>query len=146
MSLSVVPFYTISLKTAEVRQIIYRMNFELISTSCAGVGAAESQFSIDLVGCECSIGDCTAANGCSCLPFGDNYDYDQLLIDGADAHPIVECGRLCKCAEASSSVAGVVDGRRCGNRLVQNGIRYRLSLFHDDRKGIGVKADEPIPR
>ncbi|KAK4414840.1 Histone-lysine N-methyltransferase SUVR3 [Sesamum alatum] len=68
-------------------------------------------------GCECArcTGDC-----CPCLESG-----DFLLTR--------ECGPSCKCDPA------------CGNRVTQGGIRVRLKMVKDERKGWGLYAVEMIP-
>ncbi|NWX28402.1 SETMR methyltransferase, partial [Notiomystis cincta] len=92
---------------------------------------------ITVPGCPCRRGSCEAP-GCPCLCRGDNYTGPRLRQAGRRerrfSRPVFECNGLCRC------------GERCGNRLVQRGLRLRLQVFRTQRKGWGVRALQPVPR
>eukprot|EP01035_Chromulina_nebulosa_P020074 gene20074-26068_t len=54
---------------------------------------------------------------CSCIAKQRNYSLQGILLPGL-TQPIVECNIACSCST-----------RRCLNRVVSNGIKYKLELY-----------------
>ncbi|XP_066101504.1 histone-lysine N-methyltransferase SETMAR [Saccopteryx bilineata] len=111
--------------------------FQYTPEHVAGPGADADPAQITFPGCTCRNGPCVPGT-CSCLRHQQNYDKDSCLGDLVSAarcaQPVFECGALCPCPE------------RCGNRVVQRGLRLRLQVFRTEKKGWGLRTLEPIPR
>uniref|UniRef100_H2Y6N6 Uncharacterized protein n=1 Tax=Ciona savignyi TaxID=51511 RepID=H2Y6N6_CIOSA len=81
----------------------------------------------------CSTPDCT----CGLISEQCWYASDGTLVPEFDIlePPLVfECNKMCSCS------------RNCKNRVVQNGIRYRLQIYRTQGMGWGLRALETIPR
>jgi len=64
------------------------------------------------------------------------YDADSLLRDQQECEDqfIIECNSKCKCSN------------QCKNRVVQNGVKYKLFIFKTLHKGWAVGAQNIIPK
>lgn len=101
----------------------------------AGPGAEADPAEVTFPGCACLHRPC-AAGTCPCVR-GEHYDGGARLRDlgaAARGRPVFECNALCRCAG------------RCGNRVVQRGLRLRLQVFRTRAKGWGLRALQPVPR
>lgn len=90
-------------------------------------------------GCSCSSGSFCSEKDCSCIQrFGPTFDSYGILINvdpqESKMRPVLECNSECGCGDS------------CPNRVVQNGVKFKLKIFCTERKGFGVKALEPIQR
>lgn len=90
-------------------------------------------------GCSCSTGSLCSERDCSCIQrFGPTFDSDGVLINidprESKMRPVLECNSECGCDDS------------CPNRVVQNGVKFKLKIFRTERKGFGVKTLEPIQR
>ncbi|CAL8105482.1 unnamed protein product [Orchesella dallaii] len=117
-------------------------NFEYISKS---VVADKSQANLDGTyegwSCKCSD-NCQNERSCSCW----NSDKDEILTENevtsyenkrlmtAVCGGVYECTGDCQC------------DRSCPNRVVQDGIKYRLQIFKTMNKGWGVRSIYDIPK
>ncbi|XP_032892654.1 histone-lysine N-methyltransferase SETMAR isoform X1 [Amblyraja radiata] len=104
----------------------------------AGPGEDLDPTEINLPGCDCLTASCKA-DTCTCLQrFKGAYDESMCLVDLKDktsySRPVFECNIMCKCSEA------------CKNRLVQNGLVFKLQVFRTLMKGWGLRTQEPITK
>uniref|UniRef100_A0A0B6ZEH7 SET domain-containing protein n=1 Tax=Arion vulgaris TaxID=1028688 RepID=A0A0B6ZEH7_9EUPU len=109
-------------------------SFKYVKTNVPGPGFDKDTFSEQFVGCDCSK-VCTT-NSCSCLQLFGGSVYDgngRLKVDilrDLSSKPVLECGRECSC-----------DPVHCTNRIVQQGIKKTLCIFHTKDKGYGLMLD-----
>ena len=111
--------------------------FQYTPCNIPGPGTDPEAFAEQYAGCGCPGDDCRLS-ACTCTgKYGCSYDTNHRLAlkkpASAYTSPILECNRDCKC------------GLTCCNRLVQNGIRCRLQVFHDSKKGLSLQSLEDIP-
>uniref|UniRef100_A0A914E4Y7 Histone-lysine N-methyltransferase SETMAR n=1 Tax=Acrobeloides nanus TaxID=290746 RepID=A0A914E4Y7_9BILA len=110
------------------------MDFDYIVRNVPGQGANLDEFTIDFEGCTC-MDECTF-NSCSCLRFGQNYDDEGRLLHAIGSTvPLLECHENCSCVTRETT---------CGNRVVQNGVKFQLEPFYLKNKGYGLRAGEFI--
>ncbi|KAL1242624.1 Histone-lysine N-methyltransferase SETMAR [Trichinella spiralis] len=112
------------------------LTFQYVIENIPGPGADEDLFEHTLLGCNCRS-YCRSSTGCSCQPYGENYNEQSLLIQDRVRsrfdRPVIECGANCTC------------GPGCGNRVVQNGISIPVEIFHtDSAKGYGLRCSSAI--
>lgn len=60
-------------------------------------------------------------------------DYNLFLTDPSVI--LYECNLRCRCHK-----------QRCGNRIIQKGIKVKLELYRHKDMGWGVRARQTIPR
>ncbi len=77
--------------------------------------------------------------GCACLHhYGNSYDEEGRLNSvnpfTTKQNPVFECNRACKCSAD------------CSNKVVQNGVKLKLTIFKTEGKGFGLKALHDIPK
>nr|XP_026691629.1 histone-lysine N-methyltransferase EHMT1 [Ciona intestinalis] len=87
--------------------------------------------------CQCS--DNCGSPSCVCGLISERcwYGNDGTLLpefDILEPPLIYECNQMCRCS------------RQCKNRVVQNGIRYRLQVYRTQGMGWGLVALEAMPR
>ncbi|XP_070559190.1 histone-lysine N-methyltransferase SETMAR-like [Ptychodera flava] len=101
-----------------------------------GPGCQHDPCEVLYSGCQCHQTLCD--KGCPCITrsLGLSYDSNGCLLSGCHSgnKPVLECNSSCMCSQA------------CQNRVVQNGINFRLEVFRSDKKGWGLKALENIPK
>ncbi|XVF44394.1 hypothetical protein PTKIN_Ptkin02bG0116300 [Pterospermum kingtungense] len=87
-------------------------------------------------GCNCR-GKCTNSRSCSCAQLnGGDFPYVSFRSGGrlSEAKDVVfECGPNCGC------------GPKCVNRTSQQGLKYRLEVYHTIDKGWAVRSLDFIP-
>ncbi|BFZ08164.1 hypothetical protein BsWGS_11203 [Bradybaena similaris] len=108
-------------------------NFKYVKTNVPGPGINREKFTEQFSGCACST-VCTV-KACLCLQlFGDVFGDDGKLksndLQDLSSKPILECGHACSCDPVS-----------CRNRVVQKGIKTKLSVFQTKNKGFGLMLD-----
>ncbi|KAL4655991.1 histone-lysine N-methyltransferase SETMAR [Arapaima gigas] len=110
--------------------------FQYTPENVPGPGCHCHPNEVTFPGCDCRSASCQQGS-CSCLQaHGQVYDNKGRLREheqGDYSRPVFECSALCGCGET------------CINRVVQQGLRFRLSVFSTQNKGWGVRALEPIP-
>nr|CAB3241457.1 histone-lysine N-methyltransferase EHMT1 [Phallusia mammillata] len=87
--------------------------------------------------CQCSDNCDTSSCVCGLISERCWYSKEGTLLPEFDIHEpslVFECNKMCKCS------------RSCSNRVVQNGIRYRLQVYRTHGMGWGLRALESIPR
>lgn len=104
-----------------------------MKTNVPGPGINREKFTEQFSGCACST-VCTV-KACPCLQlFGDVYGDDGKLknndLQDLSSKPVLECGHACSCDPVS-----------CRNRVVQKGIKTKLSVFQTKNKGFGLMLD-----
>ncbi|GMH25242.1 hypothetical protein Nepgr_027085 [Nepenthes gracilis] len=66
-------------------------------------------------------------------PMQGRFPYDEKgLLILEDGYLVYECNDICSC------------GRKCPNRILQNGLQLKLEVFKTEKKGWAVRASEPI--
>lgn len=97
-------------------------------------------------GCECDD-DCNQRSTCPCHRLNEEfagshinrgqivsrYQYKSKRLPQQICTGLFECNSLCSCSS------------KCGNRVVQNGIRFRLQVRRTPEKGWGVYTLDDIP-
>ncbi|XP_050413085.1 histone-lysine N-methyltransferase SETMAR [Patella vulgata] len=110
--------------------------FKYICSNIPGPGCNMDNYVEQFCGCNCQP-SCELIS-CSCIEQqGLNYQNGRLLeniICGDSSKAILECNSKCSC------------DRACSNRLVQNGIKYKLEVFTVKHKGLALRTLETIPR
>ncbi|XP_050412611.1 histone-lysine N-methyltransferase SUV39H2 [Patella vulgata] len=108
-------------------------NFEFITDYREGEGISIPQDPI--IGCDC---DNCFDNKKHCCPMGCGAQfayYKNKRVRVEKGTPIYECNKRCRC------------GPECSNRVVQNGCKFRLSIFRTaNGRGWGVKTLDKIKK
>ncbi|XP_062843017.1 histone-lysine N-methyltransferase SETMAR [Trichomycterus rosablanca] len=114
-------------------------NFQYSLENVQGPGCDVDPSELTLPGCSCRVLSCDPSV-CPCLHFGSAYTNEGHLIEEQDgvgacySRPVFECNALCTCGES------------CQSRVVQNGLRFRLGIFHTENRGWGVETLEALKR
>lgn len=125
-------------------------NFNYINTYKFDFIDEEPANNLGRTGCNC-IDDCREKTKCSCFlltmermfgPFPSKQEigkypdmsYQDMKLQDIVKNGIVECGKNCACCT-----------NRCVNRIVQQGMQYRLEIFETQSKGWGVRSTTDIP-
>ncbi|CAH1786761.1 unnamed protein product [Owenia fusiformis] len=111
-------------------------NFSYVPHNIPGPGTDVEPFEEQYKGCQCAE---ICGQQCPCITrFGPTYQGSKILIHGLlqsqTMKPIYECNKECKC------------NTNCSNRVVQNGLQYKVSAFTTKWKGYGLKTLETIPK
>ncbi|XP_050429334.1 uncharacterized protein LOC126838722 [Adelges cooleyi] len=115
------------------------VDFTYIKENCYDVGNYVDSAMSHIASCICE-GACNT-NACKCVQANGDCLYDEngrLNSEFDYFNPSVilyECNLRCKCHK-----------QRCGNRVIQKGIKVKLELYRHKGMGWGVRARQLIPR
>lgn len=122
-------------RSDEIEPFIYvRDNIELDDLSRNINFKALSGCNCDPELSTCSTLDCSCAQHSLGVPYTDEGRLQERTIKGVKTPRLFECNDMCKCSS------------KCSNRVVQNGITFRVDLFKTKKKGWGVRAAQQIPK
>ncbi|XP_050531920.1 histone-lysine N-methyltransferase EHMT1 [Daktulosphaira vitifoliae] len=115
------------------------VDFTYIKENCYDVGNYVDSAMSHIASCNCE-GACNT-NACKCVQANGDCLYDEngrLNSEFDYFNPSVilyECNLRCKCHK-----------QRCGNRVIQKGIKVKLELYRHVGMGWGVRTRQVIPR
>ncbi|XP_002731395.1 histone-lysine N-methyltransferase SETMAR-like [Saccoglossus kowalevskii] len=109
---------------------ISKIRYTPVNVRGTGIGSSDPS-EIIYSGCDC-VNLC--ADNCPCVVrFGPSYNSDGCILVQSCSKPIVECNSMCIC------------GSSCPNRIVQNGLQFKLQVFRTKHKGWGLRTLQDIP-
>ncbi|OWF39297.1 histone-lysine N-methyltransferase SETMAR-like [Mizuhopecten yessoensis] len=125
---------SIAIYSSEKTLIQDKKTSKYVKTNIPGPGCDMDDFETQILGCKCENRLCIET--CSCIAkYGTVYDDGKILlsvIDGKNMVPIIECNTQCTCTAD------------CQNRLIQNGISFKMEVFRSETKGLGLRTIESI--